>query len=76
MPQATSAAPSARTDPKNSSNRRLASPWTKMLGLKLLPLPFRAASLKAHVVWHRSRRHDAGHRWVREGIVRLAAKLA
>jgi DNA-binding transcriptional LysR family regulator len=57
-------------------NRRLASPWTKILSLKLLPLPFRAAPLKAYVVWHRSRRRDAGHRWVREGIVRLAAKLA
>ena len=66
----------AGTDLIAVCNRRLASPWTKMLGLKLLPLPFRAAPLKAHVVWHRSRRRDAGHRWVREGIVRLAAKLA
>ena len=66
----------AGTDLIAVCNRRLASPWTKMLGLKLLPLPFRAAPLRAYVVWHRSRRRDAGHRWVREGIVRLAAKLA
>lgn len=56
-------------------NRRLAAPWVKLLGLKLLPLPFRAAPLKAYVVWHGSRKRDAGHRWVREGLIRLAAKV-
>jgi LysR family transcriptional regulator, transcriptional activator for leuABCD operon len=56
-------------------NRRLAAPWSKLLGLKILPLPYRAAPLKAYVIWHGSRRRDAGHRWVREGLVRLAAKL-
>ena len=53
-------------------NRRVAEPWVNLLGLKLLPLPFRAAPLKSHLVWHSSRQRDAGHRWIREGVVRLA----
>jgi LysR family transcriptional activator for leuABCD operon len=53
-------------------NRRLAEPWVKVLGLRLLPLPFRAPPVRGYLVWHASRQRDAGHKWVREGIVRLA----
>lgn len=55
-------------------NRRLAEPWSKLLALKMLPLPFRARPLKGHLIWHSSRAADAGHRWVREGVIRLAKK--
>jgi LysR family transcriptional activator for leuABCD operon len=50
-------------------NRKLAEPWVRTLGLKLLPLPFRAPALKGWLVWHASRRRDAGHQWVRDGLV-------
>jgi LysR family transcriptional activator for leuABCD operon len=53
-------------------NRRLAEPWVRALGLKLLPLPFRAPALKGWLVWHASRRRDAGHQWVREGLIAQA----
>jgi len=62
----------AGTDLIAVCNRRIAEPWVKMLGLKLLPLPFRAAPLKSHLVWHGSRRRDAGHRWIRDGVAHLA----
>jgi len=58
------------------ANRRLVAPWVKVLGLKMLPTPFRASPFKAYLIWHSSRRRDAGHRWIREGAIRLAAKLA
>ena len=62
----------AGTDLIAVCNRRIAQPWVKMLGLKLLPLPFRAAPLKSYLVWHGSRRRDAGHRWIRDGVAHLA----
>lgn len=58
------------------ANRRLVAPWVKLLGLKVLPTPFRASPFKAYLIWHGSRRRDAGHRWVRDGTVRLAASHA
>jgi DNA-binding transcriptional LysR family regulator len=57
------------------ANRRLVAPWVKVLGLKVLPTPFRASPFKGWLIWHGSRRRDAGHRWIREGAVGLAAKF-
>jgi DNA-binding transcriptional LysR family regulator len=56
-------------------NRRIAEPWVRLLKLKLLPLPFRAPPIKGHLVWHASRQRDAGHKWVRDGAVKLARGL-
>jgi DNA-binding transcriptional LysR family regulator len=53
-------------------NRLLAHSWTGLLPLKLLPLPFRVPQLKGHLIWHASRKRDAGHRWVRDSVLRLA----
>jgi DNA-binding transcriptional LysR family regulator len=57
-------------------NRRLAAPWVRFLGLKLLPLPFRAPPIKGYLVWHASRQRDVGHKWLREGALKLARRLA
>jgi LysR family transcriptional activator for leuABCD operon len=64
----------AGTDYIAACNRRLAEPWSKLLGLRILPLPFRAVPLHCYLVWHQSRQRDAGHRWVRDRLARLAAK--
>lgn len=66
----------AGTDFVAVCNRRLAEPWADLLALKLLPLPFRAPPLKGYLVWHASRTRDAGHRWVRDGVARLAREHA
>jgi LysR family transcriptional regulator, transcriptional activator for leuABCD operon len=55
-------------------NKRLAAPWAKLLGLKLLPLPFRVPPLKGYLVWHASRQRDVGHKWVRDGLVKVAGR--
>lgn len=57
-------------------NRRLAEPWVQLLGLRLLPLPFRAPPIKGYLIWHASRQRDVGHKWVREGALKLARGLA
>lgn len=57
-------------------NRRLAESWRPTLKLKILPLPVRTPAIKAYLVWHRSRTHDAGHRWVRDGVARVAGRYA
>jgi DNA-binding transcriptional LysR family regulator len=56
-------------------NRRIAEPWVPVLGLRLLPLPFRVPAIKGYLVWHASRQRDVGHKWVREGVLRLARAL-
>ena len=66
----------AGTDLVAMCNRRLAEPWVNLLGLRLLPLPFRAPPLRGYLVWHASRSRDAGHRWVRDGVARLARQHA
>jgi DNA-binding transcriptional LysR family regulator len=57
-------------------NRRLAEPWVRLLGLKVLRLPFRAPPIRGYLVWHASRQRDAGHKWLREGALKLARKHA
>jgi len=64
----------AGTDHIAVCNKHVAAPWAKLLGLKLLPLPFHAPPLKAYLVWHASGQRDAGHKWVRERLVKLAAR--
>jgi len=56
-------------------NRRIAEPWVRLLGLRLLPLPFRVPAIKGYLVWHASRQRDVGHKWVREGALKIARAL-
>jgi LysR family transcriptional activator for leuABCD operon len=66
----------AGTDFVAVCNRRLAEPWVDLLGLKLLKLPFRSPPLNGYLIWHASRGRDAGHKWVRDGVTRLARQHA
>jgi DNA-binding transcriptional LysR family regulator len=62
----------AGTDFIAACNRRVAEPWKDLLGLRVLPSPFRVPPIRSFVVWHRSRDRDQGHRWLRNGLIRLA----
>ncbi len=55
--------------------RRLADVLAPQLGLKILPLPVKLPLFPAYLVWHRSRDADPGHRWLRQGIKEIFAKL-
>jgi len=48
--------------------RALATKLADKLHLRVFPPPFKLPSASVHLVWHRSREKDAGHRWLREGI--------
>lgn len=37
-------------------------------GLVVLPNPLKLADVPVYAIWHESRRHDAGHRWLREQV--------
>ncbi|HME22333.1 MAG TPA: LysR substrate-binding domain-containing protein [Acetobacteraceae bacterium] len=39
------------------------------LGLQVLPLPLEVPPLPIYMIWHESRRNDAGHRWLRGLVV-------
>ena len=40
--------------------------------VRRLELPFAVPDLESHLYWHASAEQDAGHRWLRELIVRQA----
>jgi len=48
--------------------RALATKLAEKLQLNIFAPPFKLPSAAVHLVWHRSREKDAGHRWLREGI--------
>lgn len=37
-------------------------------GLAVLPNPLKLADVPVYAIWHESRRHDAGHRWLRDRV--------
>jgi DNA-binding transcriptional LysR family regulator len=48
--------------------RALATKLSDKLQLKIFPPPVRLPTAGVHLVWHRSREKDPGHRWLRKGI--------
>jgi DNA-binding transcriptional LysR family regulator len=40
----------------------------KRLGLLVLAIPLELPTLPIYMIWHETRRHDAGHRWLREVV--------
>jgi len=38
----------------------------KRLGLQVLPLPLEVSTGPIYIIWHKTRRNDIGHRWLRE----------
>lgn len=44
------------------------------LRLNIYPPPVKLPNVAVHLVWHRSRDKDPGHRWLREGVEAVFAK--
>lgn len=55
---------------------RLARMYTRILPLRLLPLPFELPSLQLVMQWNRHAEPDAAHRWLRNRLLRLARAMA
>lgn len=51
--------------------RAIAEKLADRLRLRILPTPIPLPKVGVHLVWHRSRANDAGHRWLRSGIAAL-----
>jgi DNA-binding transcriptional LysR family regulator len=54
--------------------RALAEKLADRLRLRVFPPPIPLPAVGVHLVWHRSRQKDAGHRWLREGIAGIFAQ--
>jgi DNA-binding transcriptional LysR family regulator len=54
--------------------RALAEKLADRLRLRIFPPPIPLPAVGVHLVWHRSRQKDAGHRWLREGIAGIFAQ--
>jgi DNA-binding transcriptional LysR family regulator len=67
---------SARTDYVLTVSERLARSLAPQLGLRILepPLPLQPYALQ--LVWHPRMDGDAGHRWLREALVRATQSVA
>lgn len=55
--------------------QQLGERYAQLLGLALAPLPVATPPLEMNLYWHHSANADAGHRWLREQILSLAAGL-
>jgi DNA-binding transcriptional LysR family regulator len=66
----------ARTDYVLTISERLALLMAPQLGLRIVesPLPLRPYALQ--LVWHPRQDGDAGHRWLREALLRAAQEVA
>ena len=65
----------AGTDRLAVVQRRLAERLAATLALRLLPLPFEAVPLVEAAWWHPVHDRDAGHRWLRQCLMRAASDL-
>lgn len=52
--------------------RRLAEHFQVSLGLEIYPLPFEQSKIPVSMVYHRDKRKDAAHMWLREQLKKLA----
>ena len=48
----------------------------KRLGLQVLPIPLELPPMPIYMIWHETRRHDTGHRWLREFVVQELGSFA
>jgi DNA-binding transcriptional LysR family regulator len=65
----------ARTDLIAAVSRRVAEPFARPLGLRLLEPPLPLPRARIRQVWHQSVDADPGHRFLRETIARVARAL-
>jgi DNA-binding transcriptional LysR family regulator len=65
----------SRTDLVAAVSRRVAEPFARPLGLRLLPPPLPLPRGRVGMVWHEQMTNDPGHRWLRGAIDRVAARV-
>ncbi len=61
----------AQTDLIAVTTESIARFFENLIDLQVLELPFPVPPIPIHIIWHRSRTRDAGHRWLREGLGRF-----
>jgi DNA-binding transcriptional LysR family regulator len=66
----------ARTDYVLTISERLARSLAPQLGLRILEPPLTLQPYALQLVWHPRMDGDAGHRWLREALVRAAQSVA
>lgn len=65
----------AKSDLIATLPERLAQPFVKTLGLKILPPPVKLPELAITLFWHDRSQHSPLHRWFRQLAGEIAAKL-
>jgi len=66
----------AQSDLVATVPRRLAEMAARLLPLRIFPPPIRLASFPMRLVWHGRNTEDPAHRWFRELLVDVAAKIS
>ena len=64
-----------RTDLLAVMSRQLAEAVGEIYGLQRFPLPFEIPAVPTYLIWHRSRRDDPAHQWLREQCWAVAEAL-
>lgn len=54
---------------------RLADAYCRTFPLRAVPPPVPIPGFTIHQAWHEVHRHDAGHRWLRQQVARIAATV-
>lgn len=65
----------ANTDLVAALSRRVAEPFARMLPLRLFEPPLRLRASRVGMVWHDSLRDDPAHRWLRERVAEVSARV-
>jgi DNA-binding transcriptional LysR family regulator len=65
----------SETDALGVVGRALAERLADRLRLRIFPPPIALPVAGVHLIWHRSRAHDRGHAWLRDGIASTLAQL-
>jgi DNA-binding transcriptional LysR family regulator len=65
----------ASTDLVAALSRRVAEPFARLLPLRLFDPPLRLRVSRVGMVWHDAVQDDPGHRWLREVVAGVCARL-
>ncbi len=65
----------ARSDMVATLSRRIAEEFVRTNPLRVRALPFRSATVRTAMLWHRKLDNQPAHRWLREVIVSLSKRV-
>jgi DNA-binding transcriptional LysR family regulator len=55
--------------------QRLATPFLKILPLRMMPPPLELPAMSYSLFWHERTQHSALHRWFRSAVSNVAAEI-